>query len=122
MCFSDWRYIKAGVPQGSILGPLLFLLYINDIVIDINLNIRFFADDTCLFIAANNLAVAANLLIFDLLKLSKWANKWLVKFNSVKTRSLVISRKATSVIHPSVLTYDQIITEVDSYKPLNHPI
>ena len=46
---SKWAFIKAGGPQGSILGPLLFLLYINDIVVDIHANIRLFADYTSLY-------------------------------------------------------------------------
>ena len=57
--FSEWVYIKAGVPQGSILGPLLLLSYINDIVKNIGSNICLFADDTSLFIIVDNPTTAA---------------------------------------------------------------
>ena len=65
---SDWNYVHAGVPQGSILGPLLFLLYINDIVNDIGSNIRLFANDTSLFLVVDNPNTAAETLNTDLVK------------------------------------------------------
>ena len=64
---SRWTNIKAGVPQGCILGPLLFLVYINDIVDEINSNIRLFADDTSLYIIVENPIEAA----FQLKKILK---------------------------------------------------
>ena len=48
--FSDFKQINAGVPQGSILGPLLFLVFIDDIVNDIGSNVKLFADDTSLYL------------------------------------------------------------------------
>ena len=46
---STWEDINAGVPQGSILGPFLFLLYVNDLTEDLTTNVKLFADDTSLF-------------------------------------------------------------------------
>ena len=82
---SDWNFIHAGVPQGSILGPLLFLLYISGIVADIGSIIRLFADDSSLSIVVENPVSAAQILNSDLDKIAKWGKTWLVTFNPVKT-------------------------------------
>ena len=63
---SDWSTIRAGVPQGSILDPLLFLIYINDIIEDIHSSIRPFADDTSLYIIVDDPTASAITLNSDL--------------------------------------------------------
>ena len=115
---SDWASIRAGVPQGSILGPLLFLLYINDIVHDIGSNIRLFADDTSLFIIVDDPVTAAGCINTDLDRISKWASTWLVTFNPSKTETLLISRKLNRPVHPPLLMENHQISEVDSHKHL----
>ena len=115
---SEWSDIKAGVPQGSILGPLLFLLYINDIVEDIHSSIRLFADDTSLYIIVDNPTEAANQLNSDLEKINQWAKKWLVTFNPTKSESIILCRKRIKPPHPPVLMDNIQINEVTSHNHL----
>ena len=72
--------ISAGVPQDSVLGPLLFLRFINDIVANICCNVRLFADDTTLFIDFHDEAIGATMIDSDLLAIKRWADTWLVSF------------------------------------------
>ncbi len=99
---SEWKPVSAGVPQGSILGPLLFLVYINDIVNHIQSNIRLFADDTSLFIIVDDPIDSAQSLNIDLETINNWAKTWLVKFNPTKTEQLLISLKRNVQPHPPI--------------------
>ena len=99
---SDWALIFAGVPQGSILEPLICLIFINDIVNNIQSNICLFADDASLYIFVEIPNTAALALNSDLGTIHHWANNWLIDFNPTKTTSLLISRKRIPETHPTL--------------------
>jgi len=113
---SDIVSITAGVYQGSTLGPLLFRVYINDIVTDIHSPIRLFADDTTLYIEVDDPQRAADSNNADLAKIQSWANSWLVTFNPLKTESLLFSRKSNPPAYPNLYFNDTHIQEVSSHK------
>ena len=67
----SWADIKPGVPQRSILGPLIFLIYINDLPNGLNSNVKLFADDASLFSVVHNITDSANLLNNDLSRINE---------------------------------------------------
>ena len=77
---SDWAEVEAGVPQGSILGPLFFLIYINDLFDTVSSDIRIFADDTFIF-KVINCQESHQDLDSDLQNITKWAEQWKMSFN-----------------------------------------
>ena len=90
---SPYLTIPSGVPQGSVLGPLLFLIYMNDIVIDIEAIIKLFADDTSIYLSIDEPDRRSLILNSDLLKITNWAKKWKVSFNPSKTELMTICNK-----------------------------
>jgi hypothetical protein len=85
-CNSQWESIKAGVPQGSILGPLLFLLYINDLPNNINSKLILFADDTTVILKANSLDQLEFKVNQCFMELSDWFKCNGLKLNQGKTQ------------------------------------
>ena len=88
-CESSWRDVLSGIPQGSVLGPLLFVIFINDLPESVESNAFLFADDTKVFKiisdATDNIALQG-----DLDCLQEWSNRWLIGFNAAKCKHMHI--------------------------------
>lgn len=110
--------ISAGVPQGSILGPLLFLIYINDLVVRLECDPHLFADDTFLLDFFKNPLVSAARINRDLQRIKEWGLIWKVFFNPVKTMYMIASKKFTPINYPDPVFNGTTIMRVDSHKHL----
>ena len=86
---SNWKSVLSGVPQGSVLGPVLFLIYINDLEDDISSKVLKFADDTKVLRKVTN-DTDKQSLQDDLDKLVKWSEKWQMLFNFGKCKCIHI--------------------------------
>lgn len=129
---SSSKTLSAGVPQGSVLGPLLFLMYIDDLTSLVENDLHLFADDSTLHIVIKNSCdrtICAESLQRDLLTIEKWATDWCVTFNASKTEEMIISRKRNqnhpplyfmnSVLHPTrcITLLGVIITNTLTWVP-----
>ena len=119
--FSEYSKIESGVPQGSVLGPLLFLIYINDLEKNIKSKIKFFADDTMLFSIVKDPVISADELNHDLDIIYQWAYQWKMEFNPDPTKQateVLFSRKKISQNHPQLIFNGTIVKKVNEQKHL----
>ena len=96
---SSWADFKVGLPKRLILGPLLFLIYINDLPNGLNSNVKLFADDRSLFSVVHNIYItdSANLLNSNLSKINELILQWKMSFNPDPTKKL---KRSYSVAKP----------------------
>ena len=113
--------IQVGVPQGLILGPFFFLIYINDLTDNLNSNVKLFADDTSLFSEICDPLETTNVLNNDLRKIREWAEQWNMVFNPDPTKQaqeVIFSRKSHSPKHPDLYFNSLVVEKVKTQKHL----
>ena len=107
--------VRSGVPQGTVLGPLCFLIYINDMgeSVSSTSTLRLFADDSLLYRPITSTS-DSNQLQQDLTALTRWADTWQMNFHPAKCYILRITRKRSPIIHNYQMMGQQLTT-VDKY-------
>ena len=114
---SDWAPIVPGVPQGTVLGPLLFSLHINDKTADIESEIRRFADDCVCYRDIKDKEDTLKLQR-DIDRLGNWAWKWGMRFQPVKCNMMQLTRKHLNKIQASHTLEGAVLENVDNIKYL----
>ena len=118
-CKSDILSLHSGIPQGSVLGPLLFLIYINDICDNLTGDPFLFADDCSLIHKVRkNITRCIRLVNSDLHKINAWAEQWLVTINATKTVTMLFSKSRPNMQLPPVILGNSHLTQVFSHTHL----
>ena len=119
-CPSTWSRVVSGVPQGSILGPLLFLIYVNDIGDNLTSHSRLFADD-CVIYREISESSGCSTMQEDLVRVYEWTQKWQLALNLSKCKAIIcISNKR----RPAYRLNNVAVEWVDTFKYLGvriHP-
>ena len=118
---SSWKFILAGVAQGSKLGSLFFLIVINDLPTGLESTIKIFADDTSLFSVATDPFICTRNLNRDLGRIAEWAHQWKMSFNpdpNKQTGEVCFSTKSTLTNLPRLSFNGIDISSKDVHKHL----
>ena len=100
---SLWANVEAGVPQGFNLGPLLFLIYINNLPGNLSTNVKLFADDVSLFFVVHNITISSCDLNYDLNRVREWGFQWNMSLNpepSKQAQEVILTRKLQKSYYP----------------------
>ena len=115
---SSWKHIKSGVPQGSVLGPLLFLIFINDLPEDLVCNPTLFADDVSLNAVMFDHDYSMENLNTDLKLIYEWSAKWKMAFNPdvIEPAEEVIFTNRSLIRYDPNVFYNVCVTCVDDHE------
>ena len=112
---SKWCRVISGVPQGSVLGPMLFIIYINDLSENINCNIKQYTDDTKLYTTVKEIDDVMKFQ-HDLDSVAEWSNVWQLSFNFSKCKHMQVGN--TLCVDDNLMDYQngqrKSISHVDS--------
>ena len=114
---SSWPNIEAEVPQGSILGQLFFLIYINNLSHGLPSNPKLFTNDTSLLSVVHNINSIANGLNNDLMKTSNWTFQLKMKFNPYPNKpaqEVIFSRKTSKIYHPPLYFNQNLVKSLST--------
>ena len=112
---SSLANVEAEVSQGSILGPLLFLIYINNSPDNLSTNVKLFADNTSLFSVVHDIAISSCELNYDLNRVREWALQWKMSFNpepSKHAQEVIFTRKLQKSNYPSLYFNDSPVKDL----------
>ena len=114
--YSDWAPVISGVPKVSVIAPIIFLIYINDLPNNLKSTVRLFADKTIIYMTTSN-DTDAKVLQQDLDKLAKWEETWQMEFHPQKCSELHMTRSLNPTYKQYTL-HGYILVKEDNAKYL----